>query len=196
MTFALPIAALIDQRSSTLGLTRVLLVQRLGYSNIAKGLRSLECVCNGDLDRYPELMRALPSALRVSDQEVSNAAIDTSAALQALHDNRMKEDDASYRRTFQPHAVILARPAQVFVIALLDTDQLLRINVDLSTPRDTWLAQAVAAMPERVLGFDKPDGVVMNYGPDDAVHFDLATKTTTQLSTAKRIGRATSSIGG
>lgn len=196
MTSALPIAALIEQRSSKLGLTPAALVQRLGYRNIAKGLRRLECVCNGDLGRYPDLIRALPNVLCVSDQEVSNAAIDTSAALQAVHDNSVNEDDAFYRRMFQPHAVILARPAQIFVIALLDADHLLRVNVDLSTPRDTWLAQAVAAMPERVLGFDKPDGVVMNYSPDDAVHFDLATKTKTQLSTAKRIGRATSSIGG
>jgi|SRR5690625_793792 len=196
MTSALPIAALIEQRSSTLGLTRAALIQRLGYRNIAKGLRSLECLCNGDLDRYPDLMRALPSALCVSDEEVSNAAIDTSAALQAVHETKMKEDDASYRRTFQPHAVVLARPAQIFVIALLDTEHLLRIDVDLSTPSDTWLPQAVAAMPERVLGFNKPDGVVMNYSPDEAVYFDLATRSTTQLPTAKRIGRASLCIGG
>lgn len=192
MSSALPIASLIEQRTSVLCLTRAELVQRLGYRNISKGLRSLEYVCSGDLSRYPDLLRALPGALEVSRQEIDDAVLDTLATLQAVHDEEMKVADASYRRTFQPHAVILARPAQVFVIALLNAEHLLRINVDLSAPRDTWLAQAVAAIPARVLGFDKPHGIVMNYSPDDAVHFDLATQTTTQLSAAKRIGRASS----
>lgn len=190
MSSALPIASLIEQRTSVLGLTRAELVQRLGYRNISKGLRSLECVCNGDLNRYPDLLRALPGALEISRQETDDAVRDTLATLQAVYDEEMKIADASYRLTFRPHAVILARPAQVFVIALLNAEHLLRINVDLSAPRDSWLAQAVAAMPERVLGFDKPHGIVMNYSPDDAVHYDLATQTALQLPVAKRIGRA------
>jgi len=199
MTSLLPIALFIEQRSSNLGLNRTTLVRRLGYRNVAKGLHSLDAVCKGQLDRYPDLLRALPVALDVADRDVAEAASDTQAALQAAYDEKREEEDALYRRTFQPHAIILtkrSRPTQIFVVALLGTERPLRIDVDPSTPRDTWLPQAVAAIPERVLGFTKPVGIVMNYSPDEAVQYDLATKAATPLTAAKRIGRTHFSIGG
>lgn len=199
MTSLLPIAVLIERRSRMLGLKRTALVRRLGYRNIAKGLRSLEAVCSGGLARYPDLLRALPGALNMSDREVYEVASDTEVALQAASAKKDKEGEALYRRTFRPHAIILTErslPAQIFVVALLGAERLLRIDVDLSAPRDTWLPQAVAAMPERVPGFTKPVGIVMNYSPDEAVQYDLITKTATPLTAAKRIGHAHLSING
>src|SRR5690606_30042269 len=119
MTALLPIAVLIDQRSNTLGLKRAALVQRLGYRNIAKGLRSLEGLCNGELDRYPDLLSALPGTLGVSEREVSEAVSDTKKVLQAAYDKKCEEEEALYRRMFEPHAIILtehSRPSQVFVV--------------------------------------------------------------------------------
>lgn len=198
MISSLPIRVLIEQRSKQLGLKPAALVQRLGYQNISKGLRSLERVCCGELERHGDLMRVLPAALEVPESEVSKVIASTRAAMQAESDKKQKAEDTLYRETFQPHAVIVtehSRPTQIFVVALLGAEQLLRIDVDLSRPRDTWLSQAVAAIPGGVPGFSKPVGVVMNYSPDEAVQFDLATGSTLRLPSAKRVGRASLTIG-
>lgn len=199
MTSTLPIAILIKQRCQTLGISRSDLVTRLGYRNITKGLRNVQNVCNGKLVRYPALIRSLPNALNVSDRAVDTAINNTKAVLKAAAKNKQEHENALYRANFQPHAVILterSRPSPIFVVALLGADTLLRINVDLSQPRETWLPQAVAAVPAHVVGFGKPVAVVMNYSPNEAVQFDLVTKVTTHLDSAKRTGRANLSIRG
>ena len=189
----LPIAVLIEVRLRALGINRAALVQRLGYANIAKGLRNLENLCHGDLDRYPDLVRALAGALDIPEEEVARAIRESRAALEGAARTDKEAQEALYRRNFRPHAVILterSRPSPIFAAALLGVDKLLRLEVDISLPRHTWLQQAVDMLPEQVPTFGKPVGVAMNYSPDMAVELDLQTMDVKTLSAAVRLPHA------
>jgi hypothetical protein len=77
-----------------LGLCRADLVRRASYKNIAKGLRRLDELCAGELDKTKALIRALPAALDVAPEAVVRAIEQTrshiaqaeeTARLVALH---------------------------------------------------------------------------------------------------------------
>ena len=53
----------VPHRSRVLDLSRPDLMRRAGYKNIAKGLRRLDELLAGDLDKTRGLIRALPAAL-------------------------------------------------------------------------------------------------------------------------------------
>jgi hypothetical protein len=55
----------VPHRSRVLDLSRPDLMRRAGYKNIAKGLRRLDELLAGDLDKTRGLIRALPAALDV-----------------------------------------------------------------------------------------------------------------------------------
>jgi hypothetical protein len=55
-----PIEKLIIERCRELGLSRRELVERCGYKNVSKGLRRLEQVYTGDLEKAVSLLRGLP----------------------------------------------------------------------------------------------------------------------------------------
>jgi hypothetical protein len=56
---SLAIQVLIDERSRELGLSRSELVQRCGYKNISKGIRRLDELYAGDLQRTAHLLAGL-----------------------------------------------------------------------------------------------------------------------------------------
>src|ERR1700716_2471922 len=66
----LAIATLIRSRMTELGLTRGELSKRLGYKNIAKGIRRIDALCEGDLEGTKQLLDVLPQALETSPETV------------------------------------------------------------------------------------------------------------------------------
>jgi hypothetical protein len=73
----LPLATLITERCRELGLSRSELIARCEYKNITKGLRRLDQVYAGNLDKAAALIRKLPKALDLSADIIQKAATDT-----------------------------------------------------------------------------------------------------------------------
>jgi hypothetical protein len=105
----LPIATLIERRRRELGLRRSEVAARCGYKNLSKGLRRLEQVLSGDLERADTLLRALPNALNLPPDVVQGAINKTVHQIAA-------EKEAIWRASFQPSAYLLGttdRPSQI-----------------------------------------------------------------------------------
>ncbi|HEY8650113.1 MAG TPA: hypothetical protein VIL70_04285 [Chthoniobacterales bacterium] len=73
MKFDLAIAVLIRSRMTELGLSRGELSKRLGYKNIAKGIRRIDALCEGDFEGTKQFLEALPQALETSAETVTLA---------------------------------------------------------------------------------------------------------------------------
>lgn len=108
-----------------------------------------------------------------------------------------KPDDAESLAAFRPHAVIateLAIPSQIWLAALIGVEKILRRDFDISQPEETYLAQALAQMPETTPCFGRPIGVTINYAPERAIRYDLSGNVVEVLSEAVRVGHASISI--
>ncbi len=106
---------------------------------------------------------------------------------------------------FVPHAIIQAErriPSPIFVASLLGPERILRIDFDTSQEPATYLRQALAQMNLKYPGgslpaFGRIMGLVVNYGPNRAVRFDLEGKALEILPAACRVcGTATLSMKG
>lgn len=94
-------------RCREIALTPAVLVQRAGYRNVAKGLRRLADLCNGELAQAKFLLDALPNALEVPDDIVAAAVRLTRQQLDAEQRRRNDAADRAWRQAFRPHAIIL-----------------------------------------------------------------------------------------
>jgi len=207
---SLPINELIASRSNELGIGPVEVVRRCGYKNIAKGLRRLEDLRRGDIQSTRALISGLPRALGVPVEVVRKAVDDTARQL-------LDADEAAWRASFKPHAIILTDrkiPQPIFVAAMIGVDELLRIDFPLLAASQMYPDLAIDGIrnklarwnhgfnPRKGLGsyqlpaFGCPTGFVVNYSPDHAVRFDLAGHALESLSAAHRVGQATFSLRG
>lgn len=197
------IGNLVSNRCRELGLGRADLIRRTSYKNLAKGLRRLDELFAGDLERTKDLIRALPDALDTPDHVVETAVAETKQQLEEDALRIAQEKEAAWRATFVPHAIILterARPEPIFVAAFIGVERLLRIDFDLSAGRASYINQALNGVrlklagfkPEvgRIPAFGRPIGLVVNYSPDRAVRFDLEGNALEILQRAYRIGEA------
>jgi hypothetical protein len=66
----LAIATLIRSRTIELGLSRGEFAKRLGYKNIAKGIRRIDALCEGDIEGTKQFLDMLPQALEASPETV------------------------------------------------------------------------------------------------------------------------------
>ena len=62
----LAIATLIRSRMTELGLSRGKFAKRLGYKNIAKGIRRIDAMCKGDVEGTKQFLDVLPQVLETS----------------------------------------------------------------------------------------------------------------------------------
>ena len=76
---SLAIQTLILDRCRELGLSRSELVRRAGFKNVAKGIRRLDELCGGELQKTEWLMKGLPSALELAPRRVADALRETGA---------------------------------------------------------------------------------------------------------------------
>jgi hypothetical protein len=100
---------------------------------------------------------------------------------------------------FTPHALIATErsvPEPMFVAAVIGVERLLRFDLDASAPPLTFAGQALRAVRRRLAdwrsdqlpAFGRPTGVVVNYGPDCAVAFDMNGAPRAVLASAKQVG--------
>lgn len=210
----LAIESFIRARLLELGLNEEQLLHRLGYRNIRKGRDHLAQVFAGHFDRRM-LVQRLPEALELPAGVVRSVIVETGRQIRG-------NQDAAYRATFQPHAVVLTEqtvPQPIFIAAFIGVARLLRIDFDLATTPDTFLAQALEGLIEKLLEFNPrlrdaglasevvrhrgeipafgaPTGIIINYSPDSAARYDLDGNLIEKLDRAKRLGSTGYSVSG
>jgi len=188
----LAIATLIRSRMTELGLSRGEFAKRLGYKNIAKGIRRIDGLCEGDIDGTKQFLDALPQALETSADTVKRALDQTVREIELAEKQGAETRDKIWRETFCPHAIILTEhtvPSPIFVAAIIGVEKLLRIDLDATQG-------PVDRLPEGVPAFGKPIGCVINYSPDKAVRFDRNGQPIAILDKAVRPGTAVLRLGG
>jgi len=195
----LPIQTLVRTRCEDLGLRPVELVRRCGYQNIAKGLRRLEQLCQGNFGGCATLIRILPAALNIPAESVTEAVESTQ---RQIHEAK----EAAWRAAFVPHAVIMTErsfPQPLHIACILGIERLRRVDFDLSESPVTYIEQALDGVRKKLAGwkwdqiptFGKPVGVIVNYSPDRAVRIDLEGNPIEMMDRAFRLGEASFSIG-
>jgi hypothetical protein len=102
----LAIATLIRSRMTELGLSRGEFVKRLGYKNIAKGIRRIDVLCAGDIEGTKQFLGALPQALETSAETVKFALDQTVRELELAEKQEAEARDKIWRENFcQPVSV-------------------------------------------------------------------------------------------
>jgi hypothetical protein len=195
----LAIATLIRSRLTELGLSRGEFAKRLGYRNIAKGIRRIDALCDGDLEGTKQFLDALPQALETSSDTVKLALEQTVRELELAEKQEAEASDKLWRENFRPHAIILTEhtvPSPIFVAAIIGVEKLLRIDLDATQGPVSFVRQVLDRLPERVPAFGKPIGFVINYSPDKAVRFDPNGQPIAMLDKAVRPGTAALRLGG
>jgi hypothetical protein len=207
MSGQLEIAALIDKRMRELGLSRAELAARLGYRNFAKGMRRLDEVCQGQLERHSELLARLPYALKIDPKVVYGAENKTRAQMSEAARQAAVAQEQEWRAKFKPHAIVLtesSRPSQITICDLVDGESLKFIQLDATKPRWTFIHQALRVLNKRlherhsavIPFFGAPTGIAINFDPDRAVRYDLDGKALEILRGAVRLGETRVSVGG
>jgi hypothetical protein len=171
----LAIAALVRSRMTELGLSRGEFAKRLGYKNLAKGIRRIDALCEGDLEGTKQFLDALPQALETSAETVKRALEQTVRDIELAQTQEAEVRDKIWRENFHPHAIILTEktvPSPIFVAAMIGVEKLLRIDLDPTQGPVSYVRQVLDRLPERVPAFGKPVGFVISYSPDKAVKFD------------------------
>jgi hypothetical protein len=189
------ISSLINTRLHALRISRVELVGRCGFKNIAKGLRRLNEVCVGDFSRAGFLLTRLPDALSLEPQVVT-------AAILATRQAQVQRQEQRYRDAFKPHAIIVCErsiPEPIWMAAMIGVERILRLDLSEGSAPVTYVQQALDGLDTRLRtwgssslpAFGRPQSVVVNYACDQAIEFDLAGKPLRVFEKAVRIGVAT-----
>ena len=189
----LAIATLVRSRMIELGLSRGELAKRLGYKNLAKGIRRIDALRDGDLEGTKQFLDVLPQALETSAETVKLALEQTVRELELAEKQEAEAHDKIWRENFCPHAIILTErtvPSPIFVAAMIGVEKLLRIDLGLTQGPVSFVRQVLDRLPEGVPAFGKPIGFVINYSPDQSVRFDLNGQPTVILDKAVRPGTA------
>jgi hypothetical protein len=163
------------------------------------------------------VLHRLPTAIEVPAEVVETAVKATASLLAEMkwqEDEKLRiareNEDAEWRATFIPHAIILGErkiPTSITMYAISGgSDRNLTIELDISKSSNTFVEQALAALPSKLhLGkdgrltvpfFGYALGFIVNYSPDQAVRYDLKGNAVENLSKAFRLGRASFSLKG
>lgn len=149
-------------------ISRTELVQRMGYSKIAKGLRRLDQIRSGDMKIARQMQERLADGLNLEAEQIDQAIAETERAIATAR-------DAEYRKTFRPHAIILTSnriPSPIFPVSLYRLDRLLRIEFEEGSSPVTYARQAQRQLPEGIPCFGRVTGFMVYYSPDQVVAFD------------------------
>ena len=167
----LAIATLIRSRMTELGLSRGEFAKRLGYKNIAKGIRRIDALCEGNINGTKQFLDVLPRALETSADTVKRALDQTVRDIELAEKQEAEACDKIWRENFCPHAIILTEhtvSSPIFVAAIIGVEKLLRIELDATQGPVSFVRQVLDRLPERVPAFGKAIGFVINYSPDKA----------------------------
>src|ERR1700730_18634535 len=147
----LAIATLIRSRMTELGLSRGDFAKRLGYKNIAKGIRRIDVLCDGDLERTKQFVDVLPQALEIPAETVTLALEQTVRELELAEKQEAEARDKIWRENFRPHAIILTErsvPSPIFAAAIIGVEKLLRIDLDLTQRPVSFVRRVLDRLPE------------------------------------------------
>lgn len=150
------------------------LIVRSGITNIAKGLRRLQQVFDGDFISSRGLIERLPSALDLPQSALEDTI---NASKQQIAD----EIEAAWRSNFVPHALAITanngRPRQITMAAICNAGRHVRIDFPETLPASDFKQYAFDELITRTLDiakfFYELQGLVINYSPDKSVKFDL-----------------------
>jgi hypothetical protein len=199
MKSALSIGTLIRVRMSELDISRGELAKRLGHKNLARGVRRIDALCDGDLERTKQLFELLPQALETSTESVKLALEESFREIKLAEEQETEAREKLWRENFRPHVIIVTErtiPSPIFVAALLGVEKLFRIDLDLNRRPVSFVEQALERLPEGVIAFGRTTGFVINYSPEQAVKFDCEGQPIEILDGAVRPGIATLHLGG
>jgi hypothetical protein len=197
----LAIQILINDRRRELGLSRPELVRRCGYRNITKGIRRLDELLAGGLQRTTSLLSGLAIALELSPDVVQRALNETQQQLEERASHAAAEAEAAWRAAFKPHGILLGtdvRPSDALNFAITGgAERWLRIPLDQSQPSVTYAEQAFAVVRKTpfVHFFGRTTGFIVNYTPDHAVRFDCEGHPVEKLTRAYRPGEVAVTLG-
>jgi hypothetical protein len=198
---SLAIQILICGRCRELSLSRSELVRRCGYRNITKGIRRLEELLAGDLQRTTSLLSGLAIALELSPDVVQRALNATQQQLEERASRTAMEAEAAWRAAFKPHGILLGtdtRPSQALIFAITGgAERWLKILLDQSQPPVTYAEQALAVVRKTpfVRFFGRTTGFIVNYTPDHAVRFDCEGLPVEKIMRAYRPGELAATLG-
>jgi hypothetical protein len=102
-------------------LSRGEFAKRLGYKNIAKGIRRIDAMFEGDIKGTKQFMDVLPQALETSAEIVTLALDQTVREIELAEQKEAEARDKIWRENFCPHAIILTErtvPSPIFVAAI------------------------------------------------------------------------------
>ena len=105
-----------------LGLSRGEFAKRLGYKNVAKVIRRIEALCEGDIEGTKQFLDTLPQALETSPETVRFALDQTVREIELAEKQEAEARDKIWRENFCPHAIILTErtvPSPIFVAAII-----------------------------------------------------------------------------
>jgi hypothetical protein len=179
-----PITDHLDRRMTALGLTDNTLLARLGYRNHPKGHRRLLALCSGDAVVADQMMSVLADALDVCPSVLEAVIENTRAAAQA-------EQDAAYRPSFHPHAVLLTErsvPSQITICGMVNGDRLRVVTFDDDIQPDAFVQHVLDQLPEGLPFFGNVTGFAVNYTPDHATIHDRDGRITHELERAYQLG--------
>jgi hypothetical protein len=199
MIFDLPIGLLISTRQRELGITFAEIARRVGYQNIGKGVRRIDELCRGDFRAAQFIVGALPHALELPEDDVRRAIRATEDELAARERARLEEEEQRYRATFKPHALWCTEnevPRPIFIAAFVGVENLLRFDFDLTKGEDSFVKQALAALPPKVSLFGRTKGFTVNYSPDLAIEYDAGGEVVARFRRARRPGWADVTLKG
>jgi hypothetical protein len=167
--------------------------------NIAKGIRRIDVLCEGNIEETKQFMDVLPQALETSAEIVTLALDQTVREIELAEQQEAEARDKVWRENFCPHAVVLTErtvPSPIFVAAIIGIEKLLRIDLDATQGPVSFVRQVLDRLPEGVPAFGKPIGFVIKYSPDKAVRFDSNGQPIAMLDKAVRPGTAVLRLGG
>jgi hypothetical protein len=176
-----PVRSLVERQSKVLRIRRSELARRCGFKNIDKGIRRIEALCGGDLDSLSahKIVKALPIALEVGEDDVDLAVRETAYLIAQGKQIAAAEREIAWRGSFKPQAYLCgtqARPSSITMYALSGgPERWLKIPLDCSRPPVTYATQALVVVHNTptVPFFGPTTGFIVNYTPDCAVKFDV-----------------------
>jgi hypothetical protein len=155
----------IRDRTEVLGLSRSVLVRRLGYQNADKGHRRLAEIEADDLRAICLLLVPLASALDLPVEELQTL-------ISRVEEVRRVERLEEYRTAFRPHATFLMeRKRPTSILAGIGFRNLMRVDFPADLPADRYLSVALQALPDHVTAFGRVTGIEVCYSADLAVRY-------------------------
>ena len=194
------IADLIARRKAELRISSAEIVRRAGYTSISGGMRRLDDLCRGDLSEKTKFLRdGLTGALDIAADQVQEAIEATQHQMAEIERTRTEEEERRYRERFKPHgiwATEFERPTSITMVAFIGVERLLRFDLDLDRGEETFVSQAIAAMPSSVGFFGKVLGFYINYSPDRCIQYDREGDELATFTKARRPGWADVTLKG